>query len=351
MTSPVTRAGRVLFPNFGAEENDALPQASPPLVLQHLLHQWQRALVVADGLALVSKGLVADGLVAWLNTPLAQRAADARGLRLFGADVDVVKMVHDKGFCARVVDEHGLLPDALRGRIHVVDAVDLTPANTKRFAGLVAKPRFATSGRGRVLVPTGGLSQRSCDKLKARGGAVFEPWLDRDADWSTQWWIDDDGVRWLGTTRALQHENGVWRGAALTIEDDGTITSGHALERELVELSQPVVTAAAAAGYRGACGVDLFRFALPGSPRVLRACELNARFTAGFVAVMLAHACKAGVPPGPSFDGRGARVTWWLGAEPEVAPGQGRDDDSATPSRPLGDREPTRAAGRDDDAG
>ncbi len=313
-------SGRALFANFGAEENDALPSTAPLPLFAHLALQWGRALHIAAGLAPAGR-FDADGFVAWLNTPLAQRAADARGLKLFGSEIDVVKEVHDKGFCARVVAASGLLPVALEHCIHVVEPADLTPEGTKRFAGLVAKPRFSTSGRGRVQIPAGGLSARTCEKLKLRGGVVVEPWLDRQIDWSTQWWIDDAGVRWLGTTRALQQQTGVWRGAEMVVNVDGEVTSGHRFERRLVELSQPVVAAAAARGLRGPCGVDLFSFLPrgqgphdPPSATRLRVCELNARFTAGFVAVMLAHdAVKRS-----GRTGRASRVTWWLGAEPEI---------------------------------
>lgn len=284
---------RVLYPNLGAEEDDAPPSPSPPAHLRLLGEAWGRGLDVADRL-----GLTTGGLVAWLNTPRAKAAAQARHLPLWGADPAVVDVVHDKAFCARVARDHGLVEPELRGAITILDpaetTVDALVACTRaqptwmQAGGLIAKPRRGTSGRGRLDLRRG-ITERAAARLRRRGGVVVEPWLPRVADYSSQWWIDDSGrPRFLGATLATQNFAGLWQGARLWIDDDGVPSVPGAAGREVVDRSQLVVREAARAGYVGPCGVDVFSWRAADGALRWRLCELNARMTGGLVAVLLA---------------------------------------------------------------
>lgn len=283
---------RVLYPNLGAEEEDAPPSATPPSHLRLLGEAWARALDVADRLDLAT-----GGLVAWLNTPRAKATAQARHLLLWGADPTIVDLVHDKAFCARVARDHGLVEPELRGAITILDVaettVDALVECTRAWpgwmqgGGLVAKPRRGTSGRGRLDLRRG-ITERAAARLRRRGGVVVEPWLPRVSDYSSQWWIDASGrPRFLGATQATQNFAGLWQGARLWIDDDGVPSVPGAAGREVVDRSQLIVREAARAGYVGPCGVDVFSWrAVDGGLR-WRLCELNARMTGGLVAVLL----------------------------------------------------------------
>jgi hypothetical protein len=284
---------RVLYPNLGAEEDDAPPSSTPPSHLRILGAAWARALEVADGLDLVTAGLVA-----WLNTPRAKATAQARGLPLWGADPAVVDVVHDKAFCARVARDHGLVEPELRGAITILDAnettVDALVARTRaqptwmQTGGLVAKPRRGTSGRGRLDLRRG-LTERAVARLRRRGGVVVEPWLPRVADYSSQWWIDERGrPRFLGATLATQNFAGLWQGARMWIDDDGVPSIPGMAGREVVDRSHLVVREAARAGHLGPCGVDVFSWRNGDGALRWRLCEFNARMTGGLVAVLLA---------------------------------------------------------------
>lgn len=299
----------VFFPNFGAEERDVLPSSTTPRpVLKNLEIAWRR---LFDDAALFAD----DAFVAWLNTPLAAAEAARRGLRLFGASPDIVRVVHDKAFCAAVVDDHGLLEESVADVVTVIDAVDLTlerlraamvvppswPAHVRETASFTVKPRFGSSGRGRLDARRPETWAAALPRLAGCGGVVVEPWLTRVLDLSAQWLIHDDGrLELLGTTRADTSPGGVWHGAHVVIADDGLAHASvdgsiSVWDRQLVDSSVFVVEAAARAGHRGPCGVDAFVYRSPQDhvPR-LRLVELNARFTAGLVAVGL---CR-GLPPG-----------------------------------------------------
>lgn len=295
----------MLYPNLGAEEDDGPPQPNPPAHLAMLSSAWQRSLLTADRL-----GFHTEGFVAWLNTPRARRTAEAQGLTLWGPDPVVVREVHDKGFCALAVDRLGILEAPLHGAITVLDVEDCTVDNLVACTlqqpqwmareGLVAKARMSTSGRGRLDLRRG-ITERAAAKLRRRGGVVVEPWLPRIGDFSSQWWIDDDGViRFLGATKATQSFAGLWSGARMWIDDDGIPTIPGQVGKDVVDRGHMIVREAAAAGHRGPCGVDVFTWTDVDGAVWTRVCELNARMTGGIVAVLLArqHLLEGKAGPG-----------------------------------------------------
>lgn len=241
-----------------------------------------------------------EGVVPWLSTAEAVAYAKDRNLNLWGAPPDLVRTLHDKGWAARVARERGLISDELGQMITVLAADDLVDATkiTEAIAGwpswarvdATLKPRWGTSGRGRVRVRDGVVDEagrNALANLRQRGGAILEPWLARGHDLSSQWLVSDGGeVRLLGCTRQIVRPSGVWLGCEVVHDDDGQ-GSGTAWDAELVETGRPLVEEAARAGYVGVCGVDAFTWRRPGSDieRLRAVVELNARFTGGAVAL------------------------------------------------------------------
>jgi hypothetical protein len=299
-----------LYANFAGEErwgDDDAPPTLLPAPLPTLLQAWRAALALAPALPGAHGAPGVDVMVAWLNSPGAERHAAQRGKALAGSSAVVVDAVHDKAFVVDVVRRAGFLPTHLQGAIHVLDPAALTveglvglagPAAAAGLAhrGFTAKPRRGSSGRGRVDLRNPAGIAGALPRLRRCGGVVVEPWLDRTLDLAAAWWIDDAGhARLLGTSRAEVSGGGVWRGCSFVIDDAGLPRAAEpAWEPLLVEQSRIVVQAAAARGYRGPCGVDAFVFVdVDGEPR-LRVVELNARFTAGLVGVVLASGAAAG---------------------------------------------------------
>jgi hypothetical protein len=322
------------WPNFGGEErwdDDELPWSSssamasslPSSLPSPLPALWQAwAAACGPGGAFADVGRAGnDVLVAWLNTAGAARHAARGGRALWGAAPDVVAVVHDKAFCADVVAGAGWLPPHLQAAIHVVDAGDVDDARLQALAtlpasaqglvhhGFTAKPRRGSSGRGRVdLRPAArGTLAGALPRLREAGGVIVEPWLPRVVDLAAAWRVHDDGrLQLLGTSQAAVSAGGVWRGCDFVIGDDALPCAPQPRWHELlVAQSRVVVAAAAARGYCGPCGVDAFVFVDRDGVHRLRVVELNARFTAGLVAVV----AGAGRAPGTAW-----RFDPWQGA-------------------------------------
>ena len=243
-----------------------------------------------------------DEAAAWLNT---DEAALAAGAPLAGPTPDCVRRVHDKAFALRVAAEERLTPESLRDLVEILDPSDLEPAASAaaRIESLAAgwpawtsgrftlKPRFGSSGRGRVggRAGTGDPSAiaGALPRLAKCGGAVLEPWLERTVDLSAQLAISRErGIVLLGTTTLLCDTSGVYRGHLATFDRKGRATSGQPHDEQLREAAACVAVAAADAGLSGPCGVDGFAFRTGDGREELRpVCELNARYTAGTVAL------------------------------------------------------------------
>lgn len=244
--------------------------------------------------------------VAWLNDENAESEARAAGRELWGAKPECVRRVHDKAFAHALAEREGLIPTRLRGAVRVLDAAALQPdaagiaAVEAALASLpdwarerfTLKPRLGSSGRGRVaganaIADTPAI-RGALARLAARGGAVLEPWLDRIEDLSAQLFLSSDGtLRMLGTTRVVVTPAGLYRGQRGLVDSKGRIVSGSEHDEALREAAVLAAQAAAAEGFRGACGIDAFSFRAPEGIVLRPLLEINARFTAGTIAIGL----------------------------------------------------------------
>jgi hypothetical protein len=331
MTGARSPAGpaRVAWLNLGAEEGEATPSASSGATTGATAGPTSEVTFGARGrLGEAFRGLVeedappwpwlaaARGLVPWLATPAAAEAARLRGLPLWGPSPAVVSRVHDKSFAAglaRDIDEVGPL-------LVVLEPAEATPARIEQEvarwpawarARFTVKPRWGTSGRGRIAGVDGRLAVRHgallpLESLARRGGEVLEPWLERTTDLSSLWFVDERGAPLLlGVTRPRTRGAGVYLGCDIAVGASGAaiaLGSGTPHDEPAVARARPVVAAAARAGFRGPCGVDAFLYRDPTAAAAsaevaLRGVvELNARFTAGHVALGLV--LQRGPPPG-----------------------------------------------------
>jgi hypothetical protein len=319
-----------LFPNLGAEEGVTwLRMASHPRVrsarsLWAALFQGVEARALAGGLSRHwSEPAFAlcdlSGLVPWLSTSEARDEASLQGLPLCAAAPELVARVHDKAFALEVARARDLLPAELAKTVFALAPEELDGADTvqcrieeevarwPRELGeeFVLKPRFGTSGRGRLTGRDGRLDLESLrgnlQRFRERGGVVVEPWLERTADLSAQLWITVQGeVRLLGTLEQIVTPTGVPIGHTGVIAPGGAVESGSRWDAELRAAAQTLGRAAAAAGYTGPCGLDAFSYrGADGRERFRPVVEWNARFTAGTSALgILARARRAGVLEG-----------------------------------------------------
>jgi hypothetical protein len=252
--------------------------------------------------------LEAPGCVtAWLNTEAAAGRAAAAGRDLTGAAPAVVRRVHDKAFAHAVARREGLLPAELERAVAVLEpeslrdadvAVDRIRAELARWPGwarrrFTLKPRFGSSGRGRVAGTDGNADTEplrgALPRLAERGGAMLEPWLERTEDLSASLWIGAGGeLVLLGTTRQWLAPSGLYLGQRGTVDSRGRVTSGSDRDEALREAAANVGRAAAEAGFYGPCGLDAFAFRSDAGGEAFRpVVEWNARFTLGTLAIGL----------------------------------------------------------------
>lgn len=272
---------------------------------------------------------------AWLNTPAAEQVASQCGHTLLGAGPAVVEVVHDKAFSHQVAAAAGFLPaaldtlvevlepaalrDAAGARAWIVDSVNRWPDWTERRFTL--KPRFGTSGRGRVA----GTGERIAAgkggfrRLSDSGGAILEPWLRRTIDLSAQMWIGPDGqIVLLGTTELLVEPSGLYRGHRGTIDSRGRVHSASRYDESLREAAAAVARAAFAAGYWGPCGLDAFVFRADGREVFRPIVEFNARFTLGTLVVGLLRRALPRIRDALSLDPGGLRSFYFSLREPDA---------------------------------
>lgn len=294
MTEPL------LLANVGAEAGERAPETPAARSIATL---WRSLFEAPPLFEWLPRG---PGAVAWLNTPAAESEARAAGRALIGAAPDVVARVHDKAFAHGVAEREGLVPACLRGASAVLSpetlrAADAVAALEARLASFPAwaqerftlKPRWGTSGRGRVAGSAGRIDtpelRGALPRLAERGGALLEPWLDRCEDLAAAFWLAGDGaLRLIGTTRQLVDASGLYRGARGSVDARGRVSSGSTHDEAVRAAAALVANAAAAEGYHGPGSVDALSFRTPAGEVALRPClELNARWTVGIVAVGL----------------------------------------------------------------
>ncbi|MGH9887747.1 MAG: hypothetical protein ACREBE_19605, partial [bacterium] len=263
----------LLFANLGAEEEGAWRRMADHPRVRSVARLWaalfpagarllgpgsealpQLAGALASGASEPAFPFCAPGrvLVPWLATREAEALARAEALPLAATPADVTRRVHDKAFAHEAARAAGLVPaalsettlalspdeladaDAVRCRIEA--AVARWPAALReRFA---LKPRLGTSGRGRLIgvagTLDGGSLGRALERLRASGGVLVEPWLERTLDLSAQLHVvAPDDVRVLGTLRQVLTPHGGPLGHVGRISADGAIDSGSRGDAEL----------------------------------------------------------------------------------------------------------------------
>ena len=323
--------GAQLLPNFAAEEGDGWRRDDASL--RTVAHLWgllfgSASRVIGDPspipwpaslgerpTAPVFPWLEDQGrVVCWLETDDARRDPRGAGLDFGGPSPDSVSRTHDKAFAQSCASEGGFVPRCLRSLIRVLDASELADPDAAirtlghelegwpewARASFTLKPRFGSSGRGRVAGSNGNADtpaiRGALTRLASRGGAILEPWLHRSIDLSAQLRVQPDGATLLlGTLQQLNSPAGVYRGHRGWLDSRGRVFSGSDYDEPLREAAAALADAAARQGYSGPAGVDAFAFRLEeepgggtGSREVFRpAVEFNARFTLGTIALGL----------------------------------------------------------------
>lgn len=255
-----------------------------------------------------------DGIRPWLRTaPLDALDRVTTADPLLGSAPAIVEIVSDKAFALDAARSRGVLDRTLDGLLMAFDPAGLSDATgffdavdaetrswpdwtQRRFT---LKPRFGTSGRGRVA-GAGDIDRsrvvRDLERFKRRGGLLLEPWFERLQDISVAFQIENEEcagpdappiVRLIGSMTMLTTPAGGYRGHCGELDARGRVFSGHDQDENLRADAAAVASAAAEAGFRGSCGVDAFTYRVDEGECLRPGVEINARPTMGTVVMAL----------------------------------------------------------------
>lgn len=213
----------------------------------------------------------------------------AETILTWGGSLDVAAAVHHRSFGLQIAQELGC---ALPGS-RMVDSFAslekiLAPSRSPR--AWVLKAPFSASGRNRYIERNGpGISDprssRRVERLFERHGSLlFEPWMDRTADFGVSALLDPSELHIVGVHGQRVDLKGQFAG--IDLQPDLSKT-----ERDrLVETVEFVGAALRRKGYVGPFGVDAWRYRKENGEETLHPLgEVNARMTFGRVAWALAE--------------------------------------------------------------
>lgn len=192
----------------------------------------------------------------------------------------VVATVHHRAFHLQVAQEIGC---ALPGARMVESLTELEDLALPR--SWVLKAPLSASGRDRYIEREGpGLTdpkaRRTVERLFDRHGPLlFEPWMDRVADYGVSALLTQDALRIVGIHGQKVDRKGQFAGIDLSPD----LTEGD--RDRLLETVEAVAAALRRAGYVGPFGIDAWSYRREDGRIVLNPLgEINARMTFGLVA-------------------------------------------------------------------
>jgi hypothetical protein len=296
---------RRILANLLWEDDLARRRTSPP----------RAVLETVSGLATLLRAFASEGDRLWTPAPVhPERVLEVPGLPrpilesgplrdlppvdetlAWGVSSDIAAVVHHRAFCLQVAQEIGC---ALPGSQMVESPSDLDRLLTSRQAprSWVVKAPLSASGRDRYIERMGPeisdlKSRRTVAHLFDRHGPLlFEPWLDRTADFGVSAVLTESGFQVVGIHGQRVDSKGQFAGIDLQ-------PSLSESERDrLLETVSLVSLALRRAGYVGPFGIDAWRYRKADGSEILHPLgEINARMTFGLVAWTLAERVKGTV--------------------------------------------------------
>lgn len=248
------------------------------------------------GLPILESGPVepADELLAWCETPQAGalrtqiRTASSLDAPLHELlwhlpvpAPSIVAKVHHRAFHLQVAEELGC---ALPGARMVESMAELDRILPSAPSTWVVKAPLSAAGRSRYIERKGPLlpdpkSRRTVERLfELHGPLLFEPWMDRTADFGCSALLTEAKLRVVGFHRQAVDIKGQFAGIELPVEMP-----------DWMEVVEGVARALRRAGYVGPFGIDGWDYRKDGRVVFHPLGEINARMTFGLVARALAE--------------------------------------------------------------
>jgi hypothetical protein len=210
-----------------------------------------------------------DHLVSWGHSESIQNFCLQKGCKYINLHKDCVKKVNSKLFSFEVSPK-------LKGAKIIDDIKDLPQKG-------VLKNAFGFSARGHFLLdgtkdPTPFLA-----KEFAKGHSViYEPWVERVLDFSTQWLINEEGnIIYLGATVLQNTYGGAYLG---TICGEEKVLFGkfYPFLKEHQAVCLDILEKVKLEGYQGNVGIDSMIYKEGSNEKLQPIVEINARKTLGF---------------------------------------------------------------------
>jgi len=236
--------------------------ADDAIILDASPHESYSSYLAEQGIDLprhCSEGETLPGYTAFpwgWSAPAVGRFLDY-GAKVHYPRLECIQAVNSRRFCHRVTRKHGL---GIPGSKICESAEEIRSCiRASRLFPLVVKPEHGNAGIGLIHLPSADRADRAqtvrIDSLFRRPGAtaVVEPWVDRVADISTRFQLDNDGrTASIVHHRTLNNRGGVYFGNLLVPEDTLIEKWRQRLDAGAITVSRELHSA----GYFGPAGLD-----------------------------------------------------------------------------------------------
>jgi hypothetical protein len=207
----------------------------------------------------------------------------------------IAAAVHHRAFCLQIAEKlHCALPGSRM--VESLPSLDRLLASSNAPRAWVLKAPLSASGRNRYIERNGPKiadprSRRRVERLfESHGPLLFEPWMNRTADFGVSALLDSSGLRIVGVHGQKVDIKGQFEGIDLQP------VLSEAERARLLETVESVGTALQRKGYMGPFGIDAWRYRTESGEEILHPLgEINARMTFGLVAWALAERVEGAV--------------------------------------------------------
>lgn len=154
----------------------------------------------------------------------------------------------------------------------------------------VLKTCYGLSGAGHLIID--GTSDEKIlpflhKEWKKKLPVIAEPWVERLFDFSTQWLIEKNQIRYLGATACENDERGQYQ-ASIVGNEEALFGSHLPFLQAHQKAAQPLLSQIATLGFFGNIGIDAMVYLLPNqvdTPHLHPIVEINGRKTMGWAAL------------------------------------------------------------------
>jgi len=272
-------------------------------------HPSRTALETASGFGTLLRAFAQDGDHLWTPSPVdPERMLEVPGVSrpilesgslhdlspvdevlAWATNSAIAAAVHHRAFCLQVAHALGL---ALPGSqmVESLSALDRLLASPQAPRTWVLKAPLSASGRNRYIERKGPRiadprSRRRVERLfESHGPLLFEPWMNRTADFGVSAQLAPSGLSIVG----VHGQNVDIKGQFAGIDLQPVLSEAE--RARLLETVESVASALDRAGYAGPFGIDAWRYRKENGEEILHPLgEINARMTFGRVAWTLAE--------------------------------------------------------------